>query len=220
MRFPRPVRAVVFDMDGLLVDSESAWRDAMMQAAAARGRELPLPVFLSLIGGSRTRTADILSRHFGEAFDLEAYLDEASVIAHALLDARDCLKAGAREILDAVEAKGLPRALCTSSGMTAVERHLGRSGLLPRFQALVTRESVVNGKPHPEPYLKAAAALAVAPADCLALEDSHNGVRSACSAGMMTVMAPDLLPATDEIRALCLHIAADLHEVREMLAER
>jgi len=217
MPFPRAVQAVVFDMDGLLVDSECAWRDAMMEAAVARGRELPLPVFLSLIGGSRARTREILSRHFGRDFDLDAYLLAADERAHAILDARDCLKAGAREILDALEAEGTPRALCTSSGMAAVERHLGRSGLLPRFQAMVTRESVLNGKPHPEPYLKAATALAVAPEHCLALEDSHNGVRSAAAAGMMTVMAPDLLAATEEIRALCLHVVADLHEALALL---
>ncbi len=75
-----------------------------------------------------------------------------------------------------------------------------------------------QGKPHPEPFLKAAAALRVAPQDCLALEDSHNGVRSASSAGMMTIMVPDMLDPTEEMRTLTVRIARDLHEVRELLA--
>ena len=73
-------------------------------------------------------------------------------------------------------------------------------------------------KPDPEPYLKAAEGLAVSPSLCLALEDSHHGVRSASSAGMMTIMVPDLLPATDELRALCLHVVPDLHDVHRLIA--
>jgi beta-phosphoglucomutase-like phosphatase (HAD superfamily) len=73
-------------------------------------------------------------------------------------------------------------------------------------------------KPDPDPYLKAAQGLAMSPTMCLALEDSHHGVRSASSAGMMTVMVPDLLPPTDEVRALCLHVVADLHEVPRLIA--
>jgi beta-phosphoglucomutase-like phosphatase (HAD superfamily) len=72
-------------------------------------------------------------------------------------------------------------------------------------------------KPDPEPYLKAAEGLAVLLALCLALEDSHHGVHSASSAGMMTIMVPDLLPATDELRTLCLHVVPDLHEVRRVI---
>ena len=73
-------------------------------------------------------------------------------------------------------------------------------------------------KPHPDPFLKAAELLGVDPRACLAIEDSHHGVRSASSAGMMTVMVPDLLPATDEICALCLHVVPDLHEVRRLIS--
>jgi beta-phosphoglucomutase-like phosphatase (HAD superfamily) len=75
----------------------------------------------------------------------------------------------------------------------------------------------VNGKPAPDPFLKAAERLGVAPALCLALEDSHNGVRSASAAGMMAVMVPDLIPATGEIEGLCTHVVVDLHDVCRML---
>ncbi len=83
---------------------------------------------------------------------------------------------------------------------------------------MITNEDCAQGKPHPEPYLNAARALSLDPALCLALEDSHSGVRSAHAAGMMTVMVPDLLPATAEIQDLCVAVAETLHEVREALA--
>jgi beta-phosphoglucomutase-like phosphatase (HAD superfamily) len=78
---------------------------------------------------------------------------------------------------------------------------------------VVAHGDYANGKPAPDPFLKAADRLGVAPALCLALEDSHNGVRSASAAGMMTIMVPDLIPPTDEIRDLCTHVATDLHAV-------
>ena len=128
------------------------------------------------------------------------------------------LKTGVIEMLDHLDAVGAPRAVATSSRMRSVETHLGHAGLLGRFDAFITAESVTHGKPHPEPYLKAAAALGMDPRDCIALEDSHNGVRAAAAAGMMTIMVPDMLEPNDEMRGLCVRIAQDLHEVRDLLA--
>jgi beta-phosphoglucomutase-like phosphatase (HAD superfamily) len=112
----------------------------------------------------------------------------------------------------------IPRAVATSSGHGAVERQLGPAGLIPRFQAIVAAGDYARGKPHPDPFLAAAARLDVDPTDCLALEDSHNGVRAAHAAGMMTIMVPDLLEATDEIGALCVAVARSLHDVRALVA--
>ena len=98
-----------------------------------------------------------------------------------------------------------------------MEAHLGRSGIIPRFHAVVARGDYARGKPNPDPFLTAAARLGISPEDCLALEDSHNGVRAASSAGMMTVMVPDLLDATEEMQALCVQIARDLHEVERWI---
>jgi beta-phosphoglucomutase-like phosphatase (HAD superfamily) len=113
---------------------------------------------------------------------------------------------------------GLPRAIATSSSHASVERHLAPSGLLKRFGAVVAAGDYVRGKPHPDPFLTAAGRLGVAPADCLALEDSHNGVRAASAAGMMTVMVPDLLPATREMRRLTVAVCANLHDAVELLS--
>ena len=217
MIFPRPVRAVIFDMDGLLVDTEAPVRDALMSAAATVGRELPLPVFMSMVGTTGAHSDRILVEHFGEGFDLEAYVAEVRRLLELAFDIGVPLKPGAAELLALLDEVGLPKALVTSSSRLAVDRHLPPE-VVARFSTLITSESVENGKPHPEPYLKAAAALGIAAADCLALEDSHNGIRSAHAAGMMAVMVPDLLEATDEMREKTVAIAGSLHEVHAALS--
>jgi beta-phosphoglucomutase-like phosphatase (HAD superfamily) len=98
-----------------------------------------------------------------------------------------------------------------------VQRTLGPSGILPRFDAIVAAGDYPRGKPNPDPFLTAASRLGVAPRDCLALEDSHNGIRAAHAAGMMTVMVPDLLEATDEMHEKALAIVESLHHVLDLI---
>ena len=214
MPLPRPVKAVVFDMDGLLVDTETVVYAAMQRAAAGFGGEMPFATFQRMVGLQHAHSDLILVEHFGDGFDLDSWSAAVSTHFQAEAAAGIALKAGVVEILDALDAAGLPRAIATSSGMQAVRQSLGPHGLVERFDALITRDVQTMGKPHPEPFLKAAAALGIAPADCLALEDSHNGVRAASAAGMMTVMVPDMLDPTEEMHTLCVRIARDLHEVR------
>jgi HAD superfamily hydrolase (TIGR01509 family) len=214
---PRPVKAVIFDMDGLLVDTESLFRDVLMESSRLRGVDLPLPVFLRMVGLQAGASRAVAMAHFGEDFDYEPWMAQAWALAHARLEVGVALKDGVLELLDYLEATGLPRAVATSSGHASVERQLGPGGLLPRFQAIIAAGDYARGKPAPDPYIAAAARLEIDPAACLALEDSHNGVRAAHAAGMMTIMVPDLLEATPEMRALCVAISGTLHEVRAML---
>lgn len=218
MSLPRKVKAVVFDMDGLLVDTEQVVYRAMQAAAAGIGGEMPFAVFQRMIGLQHAASDLILAEHFGKDLDLEGW--SAAVSHHFQAEmalAGIALKAGVVEILNHLDAAGLPRAIATSSSRQAVEQSLGPYDLVRRFDAVISREAQTRGKPHPEPFLKAAEALGVAPADCLAVEDSHNGVRAAHAAGMMAIMVPDMLEATPEMRDLALHIAADLHEVRALI---
>jgi len=217
MSLPRKVKAVIFDMDGLLFDSESIYRDAMIATAAQMGFELPDPLFRQMVGVPWAHSVTILLEHYGPDFDHEAFRLEATRRFHIVADAEICLKAGVLEILEHLDAAGLPRAVATSSLHVTVQHHLGQHGLLGRFDALVAQGDYTRGKPAPDPFLTAAGRLGVEPADCLALEDSHNGVRAAHAAGMMTIMVPDLLDPTEEMASLCVRIAHDLHEVRELL---
>jgi len=220
MHLPRPIKAVVFDMDGLLVDTENVVFEAMKAAVGGLGLEMPFDLFKRLVGLPAGASDLIVIEHFGEDFDLTLWRSEVRRHFLDIAAAGVALKAGVVELLDALDAHTLPRAIATSSTRDAVEHSLGQHGLIERFDAIVSRELQTHHKPHPEPFLKAAQALAIDPADCLALEDSHNGVRAAAAAGMMTVMVPDLLDATEEMHALCVRIARDLHEVREMIEGR
>lgn len=217
MSLPRAPRAVVFDMDGLLFDTETLYRDCMGAAAEAMGAEMPLELYLRMIGSPWDTSRQMLLEHFGEAFDLDTLVDTAKHGFKARVSVELCMKAGVLELLDALDELGLPRAIATSSGHDSVDHHLSMYGLSERFHTRVAHGDYQRGKPSPDPFLTAAARLGIAPAECLALEDSHAGVRAASSAGMMTVMVPDLLHPTEEMHDLCVRIAADLHEVERLV---
>ncbi len=209
--------AILFDMDGLLLDTERLSRSSMIEVTRAMGYPMTEAIFATLIGipvdGNRAQ----LAAEFGADFDY----DEMRQRQRALDDARHGLsrplRPGAREIVDAVVQLGIPRAIATSSRREKTLSHLTHSGLLPHFDAVVTRDDVARGKPFPDLYLAAAAAIGQPPAACLALEDSHSGVRAAHAAGVPVIMVPDLLPATHEMRELALAVADNLHLVGEWL---
>ena len=209
---PARPAAVIFDMDGLLFDSEILARDAILAAARDLGHSYTADDFLTLVGRPWSANRITLQAHIGPAGDVDAFR-AAWLRHHDAMRASLALKAGAREILDRLDALGLPRAICTSSRHEDVRHNLGLHALEGRFDAVIAAGDYARGKPAPDPFLRAAEVLGVAPEDCLALEDSHNGIRAAAAAGMRTVIVPDLLPATEEIRRLCHRVAADLHEV-------
>ncbi len=217
MSLPRAPRAIIFDMDGLLIDSESIYRDAMIEVAAEGQFDLPGSVIERMVGLPWANAAQALTDHYGPDFDTAAFRDDAVRRFHIVADAGVCLKAGVIELLDHLDTLALPRAVCTGSGHPAVQKHLGEHRLLDRFDAIIAHGDYARGKPDPEPFLVASQRLAIAPADCLVLEDSYNGVRAASAAGMMTVMVPDLLHASEEMHGLCARIVESLHDVRDLL---
>lgn len=214
---PRPVKAVVFDMDGLLFDTEALYAEAMVATAAEMGTAAPPEVIRSVIGLPVEASQAVWARHFGPGFDVADFRARVVETFHVMAETQLRVKAGVAELLDLLDRLDMSRAIATSTGRPLVDLHLATAGLAARFDAVIAHGDYAQGKPHPAPYLIAAARLGIAPVDCLALEDSHNGVRSAAAAGMMTVMVPDMLTATEEMRGLALHIARDLHEVAEML---
>jgi len=217
MAFPRPVGAVVFDMDGVLFDTETLYEKAALAAAREVGIDMTSEFFRSTIGSPWPVIRGQLLEHYGPDLAVDELSAASRRIFHALTEEQWLIKPGVVEMLDLLDELKLPRAVATSSMRATVERHLLRHELSGRFHGIVAHGEYERHKPHPDPFLKAAEILGVAPRLCLAIEDSHHGVRSAASAGMMTVMVPDLLPATDEICALCLHVARDLHEVGRLV---
>jgi HAD superfamily hydrolase (TIGR01509 family) len=217
MTLPRPLAGVVFDMDGVLFDTETLYEEAAITAAAAMGIEMTSAFFRSTVGSPWPANRVRLLEHFGPGLAVDELSARAGRIFNDLIEVRTLLKPGALELIDLLDQLGLPRSIATSSPRRRVEAHLQRHDLSGRFHSIVAHGDYERHKPDPDPYLMAAQHLGVEPQFCLAIEDSHHGVRAASSAGMMTVMVPDLLPATDEMRALCVHVVSDLHEVHRMI---
>lgn len=215
---PRPPSAIVFDMDGLLFDTERLYQEAILAAAAELAVPMTVEVFRSLIGGSWAINRARMIDAYGESYPCEALRDRWSAHFKRAIEEGLPLKPGVLELLDLLDMMALPRAIATSSSHGTVRHHLALHRLDGRFHHIVAAGDYERSKPAPDPFLAAARLLDVPPESCIALEDSWNGVRSAAAAGMMTIMVPDLLPATDETRSLSFHVALDLHEVRQLLA--
>jgi len=217
MTLPRPPAAVIFDMDGVLFDTERLYERSALAAAAEHGIGMTSAFFRSTIGSPWPAIRTLLLEQYGQDAPVDELRATSSRLFRELIETQMLLKPGVLELIDLLERLGLPAAIATSSTRPTVERHLKTYNLAQRFRCIVAHGDYERHKPDPDPFLKAAEGLAVAPKYCLALEDSHHGVRSAYAAGMMTIMVPDLLPPIDEIRALCLHVASDLHEVRRII---
>jgi HAD superfamily hydrolase (TIGR01509 family) len=173
--------------------------------------------FRSTVGSQWPVNRARLIEHYGPSLAVDELGARAGQMFSKLIEVRMLLKPGVLELVDLLDELGVPRAIATSSPRHRVEGHLARHNLSRRFRTIVAHGDYERHKPDPDPYLTAAQRLGVAPQLCLAVEDSHHGVRSASSAGMMTIMVPDLLPATDEMKALCIRVASDLHEVRHLI---
>ncbi len=209
-----PIEAVIFDMDGLLLDSETLSMEALRTAGAALGVDMPASFCLGMIGNSVDLCQAMIRERHGDVFPLDRFFALHGEHLDALvLSGRLALKDGVATLLDALDRRGLPCAVATSSGRHRALHHLKQAGIAGRFGRIVTRDDVSRGKPDPEPYLTAAAGLGVPPAACLALEDSHTGVRAAHAAGMRVVMVPDLLQPTAEMHQKAHRIVRSLHEV-------
>ena len=200
-------------MDGTLLDTELVFKQIVWDVSRDLGFTMTSDIHGGMVGSSHEATNALLVEAYGVSFPYELFDAECRRLMHARMAEAVPVKAGVPELLRELKARRIPTAVATSSRSPHALGHLGTAGLLDMFQAIVTRDDVTHPKPHPEPYLTAARHLGVLPASCLAIEDSHSGVRAAHGAGMQTVMVPDLVPPTAEIRALCT-VLGSLHEVR------
>ncbi|MDB5801191.1 MAG: hypothetical protein JWL63_2130 [Rhodocyclales bacterium] len=206
--------AVIFDMDGLLLDSERQALALLAQAAQALDIRWDHAVGLQMVGLNSRDSDGILLGAFGADYPVEALRERFGELYEAAIVAGDIPpKPFARELLMRLEALRIPCAVATSTRRSRAEAKLHRAQFMQHFKAMACGDEVLRGKPHPEIYELAASRLGVEPSRCLALEDSNAGVRAAVSANMQVVMVPDLLRPDAGIRMLGVPAVSSLKDV-------
>lgn len=195
-------KAAIFDMDGLLIDSERAISAAWIAGARELGYALEMADFVRVIGTAAQQSTAMLIEIMGSEEAMRATAAKArELLPHAGGAPVFPLKSGALPLLEALRAAGIPCAVASSSSVEEIRHRLGHVGVLRYFRCVTGGDEVTHGKPDPALYLLAAARLGVAPEDCIAFEDSENGARAAQAAGVRVVIVPDLRQPPADVAA-------------------
>jgi HAD superfamily hydrolase (TIGR01509 family) len=206
--------AVIFDMDGLMLDTEAPALRAWESAARGLGREFDLTLCRQMIGRSFVDCVALIRARHGSDYPVDALTSAWAADYDAIVAAEGISrKPGLDDILDLLDERGIATAVATSTRRERARAKLDRVGLLHRFAALVGGDEVARGKPAPDIFLAAAERLGVAARDCIVLEDSEPGIIAAAAAGMTPVMVPDLHPPSAELLARKPLVLASLSAV-------
>jgi HAD superfamily hydrolase (TIGR01509 family) len=206
-------KAAIFDMDGLLIDSERAVSKAWIDGARALGFPLELADFMSVIGRAAQQSEAILIDLLGSEQAMRATAAKArTLLPHADGAPVFPLKSGALPLLQALHAAGIPCGVASSSNVEEIRHRLGHVDVLKYFRCITGGNEVTHGKPDPALYLLAAARLGVPPEECIAFEDSENGARAAQAAGVRVVIVPDLKHPPDDVVARAHGVIGSLTE--------
>jgi HAD superfamily hydrolase (TIGR01509 family) len=214
------IAAVLLDMDGTLLDTEQVYLTSLISALDAFGYRDGTAICHAMIGLPGPECEAMLRDHYGADFPLADINKAYAAHRDDLLAKGLPLKPGAIALLSALQNAECPTALVTSSSRRTADRYLELARIRDRFDAILTRDDVARGKPYPDLYLLAAGRLGVQPQCCIAVEDSSPGVIAAHAAGATTIMVPDILQPTDDIRTKCAAVLPDLHAVLTLLRER
>lgn len=211
--------AVVFDMDGVIFDSERAVMQCWKEVASRHNIPDIEKAILACTGTTMVRTREIMLNLYGADFPYDEYARESSAIFHSRYDGgRLPMKPGVKELLTFLKERGKKIALASSTRQQVVTDELRDAGIIEYFDRIICGDMVSRSKPAPDIFLKACEELNVSPSDSYAIEDSYNGIRAAHAGGLHPIMVPDLLPADEEMQSLAEVVLPSLTSVIEYLA--
>ena len=212
------IKGVLSDMDGVILDSEKLYVRFWCEAAQFYGFPMQKEHALSIRSMARKFAVERLQGYFGDSFDYDAVRNKRIELMDAYVSEHGIeAKPGAKKLLRYLKDNGYRVALATATAADKASEYLERVGLLGYFDAVVSARMVKNGKPKPDIYLYAAQTLGFEPQDCVALEDSVNGVKAANAAGCKTVLVPDLDDPREELKPLLYDVADGLWDVVRIL---
>ena len=211
-------KGAVFDMDGLMFDSERVVYQSWQSVMDESGYSYSLDVFKRTIGLRVDSTEQLYKSLYGEDFDYVTLRMKAREMFYNYIAENGVpIKKGLFEILEYLKENGIKTAVATSTSSQTAMKVIRMAGVYEFFDEIVCGDTVKNSKPHPEIFLTAANRLSLNPSECVAFEDSINGIKSAYSAGMMPIMVPDYLQPTDEIKHMLTLLCNDLSEAVQKL---
>lgn len=212
------IKAVLFDLDGTVLDTEKLLVRYWCQAANEAGYPMRPEHALELRSLAAAYAAPLLRQWFGEDCSFQALRARRMELMAEHIERHGLeVKAGIPALLSELGKEGIRRAIVTATNPERAAEYLKMTGLYGEFDDLISAHMVQNGKPKPDVYLYAAERLGLSPAECIAVEDSPNGVRSASAAGCHTVMIPDLTEPDEELLELLFAVCKTPAELGELL---
>lgn len=212
------IKAVIFDMDGVLIDTEKHYNAAWCEAARSAGFDFTSQHALLLRSLDARLASKLMKDIFGEGFDYFAIREvRRKLVAERLAKYGLEKKPGIDGLLAFLRKKGIKTAVATATPIELTYQHLERIGIKEKFDRIVSAKQVPNGKPAPDVYLYACEQINEKPQDCIAVEDSPNGIKSAYAAGCKPVMVPDLTPPDEEILPMLYGVAKTLADIEEII---
>lgn len=212
------IEAVIFDMDGVIFDSERLVYQNWLELGPEYGFNSLDTVFYKIIGTNMKYTEQVFREEYGEDIPYKEFRDKARERYFEHIEIYGIpIKKGVKELLEYLKGKGYKIGLASSTSIETVTKELKMSGLYGYFDVIVGGNLIKRSKPEPDIYLTACNMLGVEPRKAIAIEDSYNGIRAAFAAKMYPIMVPDMVSANDEMIEMAYKIKSDLIEVKELI---
>lgn len=209
----RKIKAVIFDMDGVIYDTEKVYLEGWSKVFKDYGYDLKKEHYLSVMGTGRKNVKKVFLEHYGDKLPIEEMYKKKDAELFRIVENEGVpLKEGALEFLDYLKENGYKIALGTSAKRERLEKQL-KDEVKKRFDVILCGDDVIKSKPNPEIFLKAAEKLGIVPEECVVIEDSTSGIKASYNAGMIGLHVEDLKPADDEIKIYAYKCFKNLVEI-------